>query len=398
MGLAFQPLKDSTESIVLLSNPLIKVVYETSTPETSSSDLMVQGIAFHNISNNPITVKEVTLTVRSANGESSQSLTYKGKTLKNKIGNAVNTFKKPDSFDKQFTEDFIKLKIGVPFSRSSEDFSDCIFDSDFVVLPNNFLPASLFYFHAPFIIDSLEVSVLTDAGNINKTFPVIEYAAKNKFISPVKTTGLGFFEGYAFGTSHHRITSTQEFAFDLMTFNESKSLFKNTGYKNEDFHCYGLDIMAMADGKVVAFYNSLPENLELNEKFTGKDMLENMQKYSIMAAVAGNYVIIEHEWNEYSVYCHMIPGSVTVKVGDTVKAGDKIGELGNSGNSTAPHLHFHVTTIFDGTPKKQADYFLLGKSIPFEMEDIKDYVTLTPEISDDFLYFISSNPIMKPVE
>src|SRR5439155_566704 len=58
--------------------------------------------------------------------------------------------------------------------------------------------------------------------------------------------------------------------------------------------------------------------------------------------IAGNYVKIDHGKDEYSFYAHLQPGGVRVHVGDHVKAGDVIGKLGSSGNSTEPHLHFHV--------------------------------------------------------
>ncbi|PYK42161.1 MAG: hypothetical protein DME46_12165, partial [Verrucomicrobia bacterium] len=61
-----------------------------------------------------------------------------------------------------------------------------------------------------------------------------------------------------------------------------------------------------------------------------------------MTGVTGNYVMIDHGKGEYSFYAHLQPGSVRVHKGDRVKAGDVIGKLGSSGNSTEPHLHFHV--------------------------------------------------------
>ena len=59
-------------------------------------------------------------------------------------------------------------------------------------------------------------------------------------------------------------------------------------------------------------------------------------------AYAGNCVIIDHGNSEYSVMMHMQPGSVTVKVGDRVVAGQVIGKLGNSGDAYGPHLHYQI--------------------------------------------------------
>jgi murein DD-endopeptidase MepM/ murein hydrolase activator NlpD len=56
----------------------------------------------------------------------------------------------------------------------------------------------------------------------------------------------------------------------------------------------------------------------------------------------GNYAVVEIGNGRYAFYAHMQPGSVRVKAGDKVTAGQVIGLLGNSGNTDTPHLHFHV--------------------------------------------------------
>ncbi len=60
----------------------------------------------------------------------------------------------------------------------------------------------------------------------------------------------------------------------------------------------------------------------------------------------GNRVVIEHEDGYYTTYNHL--SSITVSVGDEVTVGDKIGEVGNTGNSFGSHLHFEVTQGGDG--------------------------------------------------
>jgi murein DD-endopeptidase MepM/ murein hydrolase activator NlpD len=58
--------------------------------------------------------------------------------------------------------------------------------------------------------------------------------------------------------------------------------------------------------------------------------------------IAGDQIIIDHGNGEYSLYAHLKPGSLKVKPGDVVKAGQPIAQMGSSGNSTEPHLHFQV--------------------------------------------------------
>ena len=59
--------------------------------------------------------------------------------------------------------------------------------------------------------------------------------------------------------------------------------------------------------------------------------------------VIGNYVVIRHGGGEFSQYAHLKQGSVRVKVDDAVTRGQVIGQLGHTGNTTEPHLHFQLT-------------------------------------------------------
>jgi murein DD-endopeptidase MepM/ murein hydrolase activator NlpD len=56
----------------------------------------------------------------------------------------------------------------------------------------------------------------------------------------------------------------------------------------------------------------------------------------------GNYIVIKIARGEYAFYAHLQPGNLYVKIGQRVKTGQVIARLGDTGNATAPHLHFHV--------------------------------------------------------
>jgi murein DD-endopeptidase MepM/ murein hydrolase activator NlpD len=56
----------------------------------------------------------------------------------------------------------------------------------------------------------------------------------------------------------------------------------------------------------------------------------------------GNAVFIQHSKYEVSVLAHFKQGSIKVKAGDTVKKGQMLGLCGNSGNSSEPHIHYHL--------------------------------------------------------
>ena len=56
----------------------------------------------------------------------------------------------------------------------------------------------------------------------------------------------------------------------------------------------------------------------------------------------GNYVIIDHGGGVHTLYAHMLNGSLKVSAGQSVSAGQAIGNIGSTGNVTGPHLHFEV--------------------------------------------------------
>lgn len=69
----------------------------------------------------------------------------------------------------------------------------------------------------------------------------------------------------------------------------------------------------------------------------------------------GNHIIIEHNNGVCTIYCHMHPGSIRVKVGQSVHAGDVIGMMGNTGSSTAAHLDFSVIKLKFGYNVENVD-------------------------------------------
>ena len=82
----------------------------------------------------------------------------------------------------------------------------------------------------------------------------------------------------------------------------------------------------------------------------------------------GNHVIIDHGNGEFSFLAHFKKGTVAVKPGDAVKSSDLLGLAGNSGNSSEPHVHYHLqdTAVFGkgrGFPAPFNDYIADGKPV-----------------------------------
>jgi len=94
---------------------------------------------------------------------------------------------------------------------------------------------------------------------------------------------------------------------------------------------------------------------------------QNQQLTRGARGIIGNHIVIRHG-DEYSFYAHLKPGSLRVKVEDTVTRGQPIAAVGSSGSSTEPHLHFHVC---DG-PDAMA-----CAGIPAKFENVEIYGALT---------------------
>ena len=113
---------------------------------------------------------------------------------------------------------------------------------------------------------------------------------------------------------------------------------------------YGAEVRSVADGTVVYARDDMPDQAP-GATVRGIDRPEDF---------GGNQVIVQTAPDVYAFYAHLQPGSVAVRVGDTVTTGQPVGRLGNSGHSTAPHLHFGLLE----TPND-----VTGMAVPFAIDD-----------------------------
>ena len=120
--------------------------------------------------------------------------------------------------------------------------------------------------------------------------------------------------------------------------------------KNSSYFCYDAPIYSMTPGKVIEVLDGIPENIPHSGKIAIDVNFFN---------AGGNHVVVDIGYGLYALYAHMRPGTLKVKVGDEVNSGDILGHLGNSGNSTEPHLHAHIV---------DRPSFLAGQGVPYEFE------------------------------
>ena len=125
----------------------------------------------------------------------------------------------------------------------------------------------------------------------------------------------------------------QRFAIDWMRLDDQGRLLKGDASHVESYAGYGADVLAVADGTVVAVLDKLKDQTP--------GTLPDVKSISL-ETVDGNHVMLDLGGGFFAFYAHLQHGSVTVSPGDHVKRGQRLGKLGNSGNTSAPHLHFHI--------------------------------------------------------
>lgn len=164
-------------------------------------------------------------------------------------------------------------------------------------------------------------------------------------------------EWIVLNTPAHRVPSHgtnylgQRYAFDFIQVEEASGLPYRRGLMRhllwaqpaDAFLCWSQRVFSVFDGRVAAVGEQWPDRTRVNLllALVGSALWAPNPRGDDIRPLAGNYVIVEGE-RASAFYAHLQRNSVSVKVGDMIRAGDLLGTVGNSGNSTMPHLHFHL--------------------------------------------------------
>ncbi|WP_160134972.1 M23 family metallopeptidase [Halococcus salsus] len=148
----------------------------------------------------------------------------------------------------------------------------------------------------------------------------------------------------------------QRYAVDYEQLDTEDRIYDGPREDLESYTIYGEEAIAVADATVVEVIDDVPENVP--GAFPDGITLE---------AADGNAVILDLGDENYALYAHFQPGSIRVAEGDHVERGDVLGLVGNSGNSIAPHLHFHVmnrplSLASNGLPYLVDSFSILGET------------------------------------
>ena len=124
-------------------------------------------------------------------------------------------------------------------------------------------------------------------------------------------------------TDHHRKKDFAAYAFDLVV-RVGDRQFRDKGTRLEDYYAFGRPILAQADGVVVEVDDDFPDN--------APGTIAGMDK--------ANSVVVDYGGGLLALYAHCRHKSAKVKAGERVKRGTRLAEVGSSGASALPHLHF----------------------------------------------------------
>jgi hypothetical protein len=185
-------------------------------------------------------------------------------------------------------------------------------------------PVALEYLAAP----------LTLSANVPKIGP------------PLKGKDWVAFNGCCELSGAHRPTSqpvngglyfAQRFAIDWMRLDEAGRLVNGNAADVHSWVSYDSDVLAVADGRVVKTEQNLDDQIP--------GSLPDPKNITL-ANVDGNYIVLDLGNSVFAFYAHLRRNSISVSPGEHVKRGQVLAKLGNTGNTSAPHLHFH---LMDGT-------------------------------------------------
>ena len=143
----------------------------------------------------------------------------------------------------------------------------------------------------------------------------------------------------------------ERYAIDWIKLGDDGNSFTGDEHMNTSYHCYDVPVTAAADGRVVSVVDGMPENVPHSDKMAVEMRADNL---------AGNDVVEDIGGGRYVGYAHLRPGTVAVKAGDQVVAGN-YGKLGNTGNSTEPHLHLQICN---------GPSFLICEGLPMEFKQM----------------------------
>lgn len=243
------------------------------------------------------------------------------------------SFKQFQELGEEFNKDITKfiLQSELPYDNGAKQY---------VWTDESGTKGMIAVFDEDYVIQALQLIPLAVYHETDENF------TKTKFHLPFRDEWFVFWGGTNKLVNYHYEYENQRYAYDFVIINENRS-YESDPTLNESYFAFGKEYLAPAEGVVVSMENNVEDNEPVGT-FNEQQPL-------------GNYVILDHGNEEFSYLVHFKHQSIVVKKGDKVKQGDLLGLVGNSGNSSEPHIHFHVADSPDPMNSKSIRINFNGK-------------------------------------
>lgn len=192
------------------------------------------------------------------------------------------------------------------------------------------------------LVDGSAAQPSTEAPTTRGTYHV-----KNRITAPVEGRWNVLWGGRTWEDNRHASVPDMRYALDLLVRGEDGHSYRGRGRNNDEYLAWNRPVVAAGDGVVVVAKDGFPDTPPNHPR---------------LGSLYGNYVVVDHGRGEFSLYGHLKQGSVKVKPGDAVSAGDRLARVGSSGLSTEPHLHFQLM---------DAGEYLEAQGLPVQLVDLE---------------------------
>ena len=233
--------------------------------------------------------------------------------------------------------------------------------------PSQTLLAMRMHFSTGFKADTLRATAMLVGSSgkyrVISSVPIRSYVSPIAYAAPLE--GEWLMQAIPGVQSHHRFNPSTEFAIDFFKLGTDGHIVHGDPLDARSFYGYGALATVAAAGTVSAVIADQKQDRAALTRKVGEsreDFGKRVEEFHMLAmrknfraANAGNLVTIRHEKDgvvEYSSYGHLKTGSVRLKVGDIVASGDVVGEVGDTGDSNAVHLHFQINAGADAFMSK----------------------------------------------
>lgn len=329
-------------------------------------DFLLRGLFIHNSGRNPATIESINITVCCRKSRPVRETVYQGKALTSRLLLAEDQYHRCQGplFPFVFGGDSPAMDhVAIPGS-----------DDTFVLKPGQ--STCLLFEHQrvpsaePPDTCRVRVAYKYDCRHHHERIcegmvMLKSYRPENELLFPVVGSWLLMSAYDNVNVASHRRLQSQEYALDMVQLG-SDHAYQPAGRENMDYACYGRSVHAVADGEVVTVHDGYPDNpCGHGASMTEEERSILLPRHGMLAVLVGNHVVIRHAGSEHSMYVHLRPSSICVSRGAHVSAGQPIGEVGNSGFSGGPHLHF---ALMDGPDAVTA------RGLPCRFQNIRNLI------------------------